>query len=154
MNPYQAKVREFMTAMRQHVRDDPTIDQYPFELRVKLILEEAVEFAVASGLGVWTPEYEKSHTSYAIDSADDLALVREGPTNWPEMIDALCDLLYVVFGAANAMGIDLDVFFDEVHRTNLLKAGGTVRPDGKIEKPPGWSPPDIERLLSDVIVER
>lgn len=64
-----------------------------------------------------------------------------------ESIDGLCDLLAVVYGAALEWGIDLEPFWREVHRTNLMKAGGPVRADGKRLKPKGWQPPQIAALL-------
>lgn len=88
------------------------------ELRAKLIREEAKE------------------CTDAIDAGD---LV--------ETIDGLCDLIYVCYGAALEFGIDLDAFFREVHRTNMRKIGGVIREDGKILKPEGWKPPNIERIL-------
>lgn len=64
-----------------------------------------------------------------------------------EAIDGMCDLLYVVFGTAVTMGIDLQRFFDEVHRTNMLKEGGGKRLDGKVLKPAGWEGPRIREIL-------
>jgi hypothetical protein len=43
--------------------------------------------------------------------------------------------------------VDLEPFFAEVHRTNMAKVGGPVRPDGKKLKPEGWQPPDIAGIL-------
>jgi predicted HAD superfamily Cof-like phosphohydrolase len=65
-------------------------------------------------------------------------------------IDGLCDLLAVTYGAAVEFGIDLQPFWDEVHRTNMAKQGGPVRADGKRLKPEGWTPPDIAGLLAAV----
>lgn len=62
-------------------------------------------------------------------------------------VDGICDLLYVAIGAAVEFGIDLEPFFDEVHRTNMLKEGGATREDGKLLKPPGWQPPKIAEEL-------
>lgn len=63
-------------------------------------------------------------------------------------IDGLCDLLYVTFGAAVAWGIDIEPFFDEVHKRNLTKVGGPKDPvTGKQLKPTGWVPPDHEPIL-------
>lgn len=64
------------------------------------------------------------------------------------VIDGLCDLLCVVYGAAAEFGVDLAPFWDEVHRTNMAKAGGPLREDGKRLKPPGWVPPDIAGVLA------
>lgn len=65
-------------------------------------------------------------------------------------IDGMCDLLCVVYGTALEFGIDLAPFWDEVHRTNMAKAGGPLREDGKRLKPPGWMPPDIIGVLRSI----
>lgn len=52
---------------------------------------------------------------------------------------------------ASEFGIDLSPFFDEVHRTNMLKEGGSKRPDGKVLKPDGWQPPRIKEMLEEQI---
>lgn len=64
-----------------------------------------------------------------------------------EVVDGMCDLIYVVLGTAVAFGIDLEPYFDEVHRTNMLKATGSIREDGKRLKPPDWQPPRIKEML-------
>lgn len=61
--------------------------------------------------------------------------------------DALADLLYVVYGAAIACGIDIDPVFQEVHRSNMTKVGGHKRADGKWVKPPTYSPANIPPVL-------
>ena len=68
-----------------------------------------------------------------------------------EAIDALCDLLYVIYGAALEWGVDLEPFLQEVHRTNMNKVGGPTRADGKRLKPEGWQPPNIAGILRDQI---
>lgn len=42
--------------------------------------------------------------------------------NFKEVADALTDILYVVYGAGHAFGIDLDRTFNEVHDSNMTKA--------------------------------
>jgi len=63
----------------------------------------------------------------------------------------LADLIYVTCGAALAYGIYLPAVVAEVHRANMSKLGpdGTphTRPDGKVLKPPGWEPPDVDGVL-------
>lgn len=63
----------------------------------------------------------------------------------------LADVLYVTYGAADALGIDLPAVFVEVHRSNMSKvdADGNVlrRADGKVLKGPGYQPPDLEGLV-------
>lgn len=64
-----------------------------------------------------------------------------------ETVDGLCDLIYVALGTAVAMGVDLWPVFREVHRSNMTKTPGDVRDDGKINKGPTYSPPDIAGCL-------
>lgn len=64
-------------------------------------------------------------------------------------IDGLCDLIYVALGTAVEFGIDLAPFWAEVHRSNMAKVGGPVREDGKRMKPPGWTGPDLARVLAE-----
>ncbi|MFC4639869.1 hypothetical protein [Deinococcus hohokamensis] len=59
----------------------------------------------------------------------------------------LADLLYVTYGAFDALGIDADAVFAEIHRANLAKAGGPRRGDGKLLKPEGWLPADVRAVL-------
>lgn len=65
----------------------------------------------------------------------------------PAIADACGDLIYVVIGCAISYGIDLRPVWDAIQAANMAKYGGSVRADGKIGKPPGWQPPDIEGIL-------
>lgn len=49
----------------------------------------------------------------------------------------MCDVLYVVFGTAVARGIDLEPYFDKVHKNNMAKLEGGIQKDamGKVLKP-------------------
>ena len=68
-----------------------------------------------------------------------------------ETVDALADLVYVSYGAAATIGVDLDDVLEEVHRSNMAKLDDNgnpiLREDGKILKPEGWTPPDISGVL-------
>jgi predicted HAD superfamily Cof-like phosphohydrolase len=59
----------------------------------------------------------------------------------------LADILYVVYGMGDVLGIDLDVAFEEVQRSNMSKLGEDGNPvyreDGKILKGPNYSPADM-----------
>jgi predicted HAD superfamily Cof-like phosphohydrolase len=60
----------------------------------------------------------------------------------------LADLLYVVYGTAAEMGIDLDAVFEAVHESNMSKLDDNGKPirreDGKILKGPNYKPPLID----------
>lgn len=69
-----------------------------------------------------------------------------------EVADAFVDLIYFIVGGALEFGIPLDRVWEEVHRSNMAKVqpDGTVKrraSDGKVEKPEGWQPPDIEKVM-------
>ena len=81
------------------------------------------------------------------EAAETIQAIRDG--DLVDAIDGLCDLLCVIYGAAAEWGVDLEPFWDEVHRTNMAKQGGPVREDGKRLKPPGWEPPRIAELLAE-----
>lgn len=67
-----------------------------------------------------------------------------------EAIDGMCDLIVVTLGTAVEFGIDLEPFWDEVHKTNMAKQGGKKRFDGKQLKPENWVGPDIEGILAKI----
>lgn len=129
----QRDVVAFHRALELTIGETPAIRDA--ELRASLILEEASETAEAlTGRKV----------GWELGVSDSGQRER----TLAQAIDGLCDLLAVVYGAAVTFGIDLAPFWREVHRTNMAKAGGPKRADGKQLKPEGWQPPDIEGLLA------
>ena len=66
--------------------------------------------------------------------------------NAAEMVDALCDIIYVAVGAALELGLPIRLGLLEVQRSNMSKldADGQpiVREDGKILKGPDYTPPN------------
>jgi predicted HAD superfamily Cof-like phosphohydrolase len=69
-----------------------------------------------------------------------------------ETLDALTDILVVTIGAIHSMGADAEGAWKEVMRTNFAKINketGKVekREDGKVLKPDGWTPPDLEPFV-------
>jgi predicted HAD superfamily Cof-like phosphohydrolase len=117
------KVVQFMKIFGQQVYDFPTIpDETIQKLRVDLIDEEFNEFKEAL-------------------AAKDIVAVA----------DALTDILYVVYGAGAAFGIDLDATFAEVHDSNMSKLGEDGQPifreDGKVLKGPNYFKPDLFSVL-------
>lgn len=116
--------------------------------------EQVRDFHRACGLP--SPEVFRIADRMTDDLALRLELVREeskelwdaahaGDTE--EQIDALCDILYVTYGYAVSQGWDLEEFFEEVHMTNMKKASGPKREDGKQLKPEGWKGPRIGYLI-------
>lgn len=77
----------------------------------------------------------------------------ENENNIVEIVDGLLDVIVVAWGTILAyVGPDrAKTAADEVVRSNLAKVIGDGLPlrraDGKIIKPPGWTPPDIAKAL-------
>ncbi len=118
-NPFRDQ-EKFMKACDQKV-DAYAISQYAMYL--KLIDEEVGELHQAV-------------------SADDFT----------EQLDALVDILVVTIGAIHSAGFDGEGAWKEVMRTNFAKIDkdtGKVRKreDGKVLKPIGWAPPELEPFL-------
>lgn len=72
--------------------------------------------------------------------------------NQVEELDALIDILVVTIGAIHSMGADAEGAWNEVMRSNFAKIDpntGKVnkREDGKVLKPEGWQPPNLESYL-------
>lgn len=112
-------VREFHTKF--DCEKDPYIQfERIKELRFDLLDEELVE--------LWE----------ALEANDRVAIA-----------DALGDILYVTYGAADTWGIDIDRVLREIHRSNMTKEGGGTRADGKILKGPNYSPPDLSFVLEE-----
>jgi predicted HAD superfamily Cof-like phosphohydrolase len=67
-------------------------------------------------------------------------------------LDALIDILVVTIGALHSIGADVEGAWREVMGTNQAKINprtGRVnkREDGKVLKPEGWKPPELEKFL-------
>jgi predicted HAD superfamily Cof-like phosphohydrolase len=118
------EVREFQTVGQQIVNDLPTINSFKdCELRYKLMKEENLEYLGAC---------------YNNDKV--------------EILDALVDKAYVLFGTINFHGMQ-DIFseaFRRVHANNMTKFpnGKVLRNlEGKIIKPEGFVPVDLSDLI-------
>jgi predicted HAD superfamily Cof-like phosphohydrolase len=119
-NPFRDQSK-FMQACDQTV-EDFNLEQ--FQLYGNLIAEEVTEFGLA------------------VSQNDKV-----------ETLDALVDILVVTIGAIHSMGADAEGAWKEVMRTNFAKIDketGKVRKreDGKVLKPVGWEPPNLEPFLT------
>lgn len=128
VNPWIDCVKEFNRAYSIPTFDKASPHGRCFDsltLQRKLIAEEFNEFLGA--FGQWS--------AYG------------GTKTKVQILDALCDLIYVAIGFALKAGFDLDGAFREVHRSNMSKLGPDGKPikheDGKILKGPNFTPPDL-----------
>ena len=111
---------KFMTACDQSVAE---WNKDQFNMYVKLIDEERAEL------------------QEAIDACDS-----------KEILDALLDIVVVTIGAMHSMGANAEGGWNEVMRTNFAKIDpvtGKVRKreDGKVLKPEGWTPPELDPFI-------
>jgi predicted HAD superfamily Cof-like phosphohydrolase len=72
-----------------------------------------------------------------------------------EQLDALIDILVVTIGAIHSGGFDAEGAWKEVMNTNFAKIDketGKVRKreDGKVLKPVGWVPPNLESYVKKI----
>lgn len=141
MSRLRDQVREFHRAMDCPERPTPgTIPDRRAKLRLKLIGEEFFEL-VAAMLGV------KGDLAPAIAEFHEMVDETDVRIDMATMTDALADLDYVIEGTRIEFGIDGDPIAEAVHAANMAKLGGPRRDDGKVLKPEGWKPPDIEAEL-------
>ena len=68
-----------------------------------------------------------------------------------EQLDACMDMIWVILGYCYMKGWDVEGAWNEVARSNLMKINpetGKVnkREDGKVLKPEGWTPPQLEQF--------
>lgn len=136
-----SQVRAFMEANDQTVRFRPVSDLPEWEkmLRVQLILEEAYELAEAFGI-------EVTGRPTLVSKTRDLDPVQS--------LDALTDLLYVIFGTYHTLGLACAArdAFTEVHASNMSKLGPDGHPLknelGKVMKGPNYFPPDLKSIVA------
>lgn len=134
------QVRDFMDANDQTVRFKPVSDLPEWEkmLRAQLIIEEVYELCEALGIEVLGKPNLRTDTR-AVDPV--------------KALDALTDILYVVFGTYHTLGLACAArdAFEEVHLSNMSKLGEDGRPyknaAGKVMKGPNYFPPNLFNIV-------
>jgi len=135
MENIQRAVREFHKKFGLLVNEKPTIPSIvDIETSANLINEEFIELLDSCSI-------ERLDTGHILEYKDDYK------PNIIEVADALGDILYVVMGMANRFGIDMELIFDEIHRSNMTKIGGHINENGKYIKPSTYSPANLEPIL-------
>lgn len=136
------KVQEFHLAFNQTgIADKLDLNEMtPFWVRrTQLLNEEFHETQVAMG------KYVQDKTR----------------ANMAEVVDGLLDMLYVIYGTAELMGVDVDAAFAEVHRSNMSKLDENGKPiingeNGvsdpekplfKVLKGPNYSKPNLDPYI-------
>lgn len=137
-------VRNFMLAAGQPVRDVPTAPpDEEVRKRARFLIEEVQE-ALESMFDV--PDGGSMHYAFK--------LIRMAFSHYsvkvdlPNLARELTDISYVTIGTQLTFGLPKEACFDEVAEANHRKvADGTVLEGGKVVKPAGWTPPDLEKVL-------
>lgn len=139
----QKNVHEMMVALGLHLPHEkyPGLKGLKWKLLRSLIDEEVNQELL--------PAMKQLEVASRAETPDD-EIVMEW---WVQVLDGLVDSIVVLHNTSNAMGIDLEPFWDEVHRSNMAKAGGPKRADGKALKPDDWTPPDIQGLLERLLYD-
>lgn len=128
-NPFRDQ-EKFMRACDQSVDGS---NQAQFKMYLKLIKEEYDELQVAQGINLETGE-------------------QVNPADPGETLDALIDILVVTIGAIHSAGMNAEGAWKEVMMTNFAKIDNETgkvrkREDGKVLKPQGWTPPNLEPFI-------
>ena len=146
MTKLQDQVKEFMIQAGQDCPDGPTISSQEVRiLRVRLLLEEVLELAEASGVTIFD--------AGQVVSMGDLSFEAVEEANLLEIADALTDINYVSYGAGVAFGLDLEPFEQAVHANNMTKFEDGFRDEnGKWRKGPSYKPVDLQPVLDAQIV--
>lgn len=144
-------VRAFHEACGLPVGDPaaPGLTHEEARLRAKLIAEEAVEVMHALGL-------TQEEVAWAFAGASVAQGVKDG--GWPahpgmapdmaRVAKECADLAYVTEGTLVQAGLPAEEVWRVVHESNMAKAGGPRRDDGKLLKPDRWTPPDVAGVLA------
>ena len=101
--------------------------------------------------GAWNEPQFNLYTKLIQEETDEL-WVANAAADPKECLDALIDILVVTIGAIHSLGVDGEGAWAEVMRSNLDKIDpitGFVkkREDGKVLKPEGWKPPELDQFI-------
>lgn len=120
MNKQLELVQEFQTVFQQSIlnkEDEISVERR--KLRLALLFEELTELAEAYGLektfAMMCHDHYYSNTIFESDDTNKL--------NKKEVLDATCDLQYILFGTIleNGQQNEFDEAFQDVHDSNISK---------------------------------
>jgi predicted HAD superfamily Cof-like phosphohydrolase len=133
------QVSAFHKAFGYPLNDTPDgLSISELNLRRRLITEEYLEYMRACGYDV-PASVEHLLNTIPLSGEPDIF----------EMADALGDMDYINEGTRLTFGIPRQVVANEIQRSNMAKVGGATDEHGKLQKPEGWTPPDIKGVMLD-----
>ena len=146
-------VREFTAGAGQPTPDRPQVmSEEETKFIAKMILDETMELMAT----IYPPEKAKETLIGFIRNSEDLPAERYGEGEEFKQIadqaDALVDIMYYSQNCACKKGVNLSSIFKLVHGANMAKRDPETgkflkRADGKIIKPKGWTPPDVNQEI-------
>ncbi len=115
---------------------------------VKMLIDETMELLATALPRDQAIEYA---TACVTGGARDF-LNLKGSELAAEQVDALGDMYYYAQNASVKAGMNLSSAFRVIHAANMAKRDPITgnfkrREDGKIIKPPGWTPPDMTKEI-------
>lgn len=146
MHKLSKDVQDFRAASRlPRFNDTGVPSKERIQLCAALCMEETIEGLEAMGASETTIDLLKLVAKDAIASIDPKRVVLK------DVADALGDSDYVNEWARCEFGIHGGPFAAEIQRTNMEKfgPGSSFSPAGKVQKPPGWKPPDMAKVLAN-----
>lgn len=122
----------------------PSFTKAELAVTTSVLLEELCE-AVEAVYGRPLPELREVLTKLGPPQGVNL--------DAPALTKELCDVVFAGISVSLFLGLPLEAAWREVANSNVAKVAsdGTVRrrADGKILKPDGWQPPNIDRVLRE-----
>lgn len=121
------KVRKFHEKMEMAI--DQPFSKELLEFRMKLILEEVQELAEAG-----------FQLEGNIDQGELHVLMQD-------FLKEICDVVYVLKGTAVSFGLNFDMAYNLVHKSNMSKYPFTKCEHGKVLKGKNYKPPVLEECV-------
>jgi predicted HAD superfamily Cof-like phosphohydrolase len=151
-NDLTYQVTEFRRLFGITVRSKPEVPPTAeLAMCLRLVVEEFVEVLGAAGAPLQLRELVTCRLTEWIDwQAGAHGFPCEDPgfnVGLVHLAHELADLDFVVEGLRLSCGLPRQAVANEIARANLAKAGGPRDANGKIRKPPGWTPPDVAGVM-------
>ena len=152
MSDYE-KVRDFTIQAGQHVTDKPTkLDKEEVRFLLRMCLSEMQELALTVTDSVEESVEMLNDCMKTIDKSAHEQLTTDTQVIAAQA-DAVVDSWYYSCNAFAKKSVDISSVFDTVHEANMAKRDPKTmkfnkREDGKILKPEGWMPPDIQAEIA------
>lgn len=147
--------------MRSMVKDFQTKHDRPVDLRLNDQNDRDVSMSLLQASVVVKALSSWMETAYIDAKCEDCRVIRAhlmleelaevllalGTNQEVDLLDGLCDLVYVVLGAANTFDLPFEDAFAEVHRSNMTK--GVHANDPRVRQKDTYDPPKLASILAE-----